>query len=212
MNLRYLGDALDHWKGSLFEQLHNARLLRELAVDAMASDAEDWQAADWKLFAKLLRVKDSQIVQHAQPLAADRLCYFREVTHRGDLFLDPDTGIATGRVSNTSQYLFASELHGLLASESHRVVAVYQHIRAQRTRDRLQKVVSALKFPDRPFSCCSYESGTVAMLFLSKSDGRVDGIYQEFKSLMGSHAARRVHRWRHLQGAETDAAEDAGGL
>src|SRR5688500_3252510 len=59
MNLRYLGDALDHWKGSLFEYLQTACLVRELAVDAMAGDAEQWQPADWKLFARLLRVKET---------------------------------------------------------------------------------------------------------------------------------------------------------
>lgn len=201
MNLRYLGDALDHWKGSLFEHLQNAKLFRELAVDAMASDAEDWQAADWKLFAKLLRVKDAQVVRHTRPLAVDRAGYFQEIAHGGDLFLDPDTGIATGKVGDATQYLFAAELHGLLGREPERIVAVYQHIRAQKTRDRLQKVVTALKVPKRPFSCCSYESGTVAMLFLSRSDSRVDCVYQDFESLLGSHAARRIYRWRHLQHA-----------
>src|ERR1700688_2197719 len=117
MNLRYLGDALDHWKGSLFEYLQNATLLRELAVDAMAGDAEQWQLADWKLFANLLRVKEAQVVPHTQLLAVDRAAYFKEITHRGDLFLDPDTGIATGRVGDDSQYLFAAELHDLLGRE-----------------------------------------------------------------------------------------------
>jgi hypothetical protein len=201
MNLRYLGDALDHWKGSLFEHLQNAKLFRDLAVDAMSSDAEDWQATDWQLFAKLLRVKDAQVVQHTRSLAVDRSGYFQEIAHRGDLFLDPDTGIATSKVGNASQYLFAAELHGLLGREPERIVAVYQHIRAQKTRDRLQNVITSLKLPESPFSCCSYESGTVAMLFLSRSENRVDGIYQDFESLLGSHAARRIYRWRHLQDA-----------
>lgn len=208
MNLRYIGDALDHWKGSLFERLQAARLLREFAVDALASDAEDWQEADWKLFAKLLRVKDAQVIQHSRSLVEDRAGYFEEIAHKGDLFLDPDTGIATGKVSDASQYLFAAELHGLLGRGPDRVVALYQHIRAQKTRDRLQRVVTALKLPDRPFSCCSYESGTVSMLFLSRSDARVDSIYQDFESLLGSHAARRVYRWQHLQGSEPGTAPD----
>jgi hypothetical protein len=147
MNLRYLGDALDHWKGSLFEYLQTANLLRELGVDAMAGDAEQWQPADWGLFATLLRVKDAQVVRHSRLLAVDRAGYFKEITHRGDLFLDPDTGIATGRVGDNSQYVFAAELHDLLGREPGRVVVVYQHIRAQRTRDRLERVVAALRLP-----------------------------------------------------------------
>jgi len=45
MNLRYLGDALDHWKGSLFESLQQANILHDFAVDAMASDWTDRQPA-----------------------------------------------------------------------------------------------------------------------------------------------------------------------
>ena len=160
------------------------------------------------LFAKLLRVQESQIIRHTQSLAAERSGYFREVTHRGDLFLDPDTGIATGKVTDASQYLFAGELHELLAGGPERVIAVYQHIRGQRTRERLKKVVSALELRDRPFSCCSYESGTVAMLFLSLNDGRIDGIYREFESLLGPRAAQRVYRWRHLQDSKPSAIAD----
>ena len=195
MNLKYLGDALDHWKGSLFERLQNENLFREFFVDAMASDAVEWQIADWKLFANLLRVKDAQVVRHNCSLVTDRAAYFGEITQKGDLFLDPDTGIATGRVSNASQYLFGNELNGLLDRGPKGVVAVYQHIRAQKTRDRLHNVVNTVKLPNRPLSCCSYESGTVAMLFLSRSDARIDSISQDFKRLLGSRVTRRVHRW-----------------
>ena len=194
MNLLYLGDALDHWKGSLFEYLQNGKLLREFAVDAMAGDAKQWQPADWKLFARLLRVKDAQVVPHTRLLAVDRTGYFEEIIHRGDLFLDPDTRIATGRVGHASQYLFATELHDFLARQPERVVVVYQHIRAQRTRDRLERVVAALRLQERPFSCCSYESGTVAMLFLSRTASRVDSVYQSFESLLGTHATRRISK------------------
>jgi hypothetical protein len=200
MNLRYLGDALDHWKGSLFERLQRASLLRSLAVDAMATDAEDWQPADFALFADLLRVEGRQILRHKHLLEIDRGGYFAEITHEGDLFLDPDTGIATGKVGVDSQYLFANEVHALLARQPGRVLAVYQHIRAQKTRDRLQRVISSLKLPDQPFTCCSYESGTVAMLFFSRDAGRVDALYQHFLVSLGRHAPGRIYRWRHLQG------------
>ena len=41
MNREYLGDALDHWKGSMLSNLQAAGLLHHLAVDMMASD--EWK-------------------------------------------------------------------------------------------------------------------------------------------------------------------------
>ena len=40
MNLKYLGDTLDHWKGSVFQILQEAKLLRNLEVDAMMTDSD----------------------------------------------------------------------------------------------------------------------------------------------------------------------------
>lgn len=200
MNLLYLGDALDHWKGSLFEDLGQAGLLRDLAVDAMCTDAEHWRSADHTLYARLLRVRRNQLVHHRRSLKEDRTAYFREVEHKGDLFLDPDTGIATYRVRNRQQYVFPAEVHDLLSARPNGAVAVYQHVSRKRTRDRLQRVVSALEQPDQPFSCCSYESGTVAMLSFSRQAGRIEGIYQHFKEILGRHSARRSYLWQHPAG------------
>lgn len=198
MNLRYLGDALDHWKGSLLEHLQNGELLRDLAIDPMTSDDTKWQEEDWDLFARLLRVKRRQIVSHTHSLAGSRRSYFREIGHNGDLFLDSDTGIATGKVSTPVQYVLAPEVHDLLGREPARVVAIYQHIRAQRTRDRLQSVVAALQRPGLSFACCSYESGSVAMLFFSREQHRIDRIHDGFVSLLKKHADRRIYRWYHM--------------
>ena len=72
MNLLYLGDALDHWKGSLLERLQHAKLLTGLAADAMASDAQDWTPPDWQLFSTLLRLTPSQILTHSAQLPTHR--------------------------------------------------------------------------------------------------------------------------------------------
>lgn len=198
MNLRYIGDALDHWKGSLLEYLQRAELLRNLAVDPMTSDGNQWSDDDRGLFAQLLKIKPHQLLSHHNSLGSDRPAYFQELSHPADLFLDPDTGIATGKVKTPVHYLFASELHDLLGRRPHRVVGVYQHIRAQRTRDRLQNIVAVLQRPASPFACCSYESGSVAMLFLSQSRTRIDPIYDKFVSLLNKHAERRIYRWYHM--------------
>lgn len=65
MNLSYLGDALDHWKGSLFEFLQAHNLLNDFAVDPMASDLQSWRDADYALFADLLRVPRARILGHS---------------------------------------------------------------------------------------------------------------------------------------------------
>jgi len=123
MNLRYLGDALDHWKGSLFESLQQANILHDFAVDAMASDWTDWQPDDISLFARLLRVNKSQVIAHSVGLT-NRTRYFGETKHTGDLFFDPDTGIQTGKVQNTAHYIQPAEILRYLR-DAERIVIIY---------------------------------------------------------------------------------------
>jgi hypothetical protein len=207
LNLRYLGDAFDHWKGSLFESLQQAAVLRDLAVDPLDTDPEDWEEADRALFARLLRIEQSNVVSHQQSLIAHREIYFQEITHQGDLFMDPDTGIATSRGANASHYLRPAELHDLLDSQPDRVVAVYQHISHQRTRERISTVLSVLSSTNRHFACCSYESGTVAMLFLSQNLARASSIDLHFREFLGGQAERRIYLWPSVDG-ETHKALD----
>ena len=96
MNLRFLGDALDHWKGSLFELLQKTNQLHNFVVDPTAADWGSWQPEHVDAFARLLRIDRRQIILHNASLK-DRTMYFNEIRSEGDLFLDPDTGIKTGR-------------------------------------------------------------------------------------------------------------------
>ncbi|MGD1021021.1 MAG: hypothetical protein ABSA12_17075 [Verrucomicrobiia bacterium] len=187
MNRKYLGDALDHWKGSLFECLQASSVLRDFAVDPMATDLPDWQPQDFSLLAKLLRVNPNQIIQHEHGLR-ERSKYFGELSHAGDLFLDPDTGIATGSVTNLAQYVRPKEIGDLIAKSAGRLVAVYQHVRAQRVNVRVNAVLAALSAQASLSGWCSYESGTVAMLFLARDLQRVDAVRRTFSELLGSHA------------------------
>jgi hypothetical protein len=191
MNLAYLGDALDHWKGALFQFLTADGLLRDFAVDSMATDGPEWTTDDLALFARLLHVTESQIVRHKAPLAA-RNKYFAEITHGGDLFLDPDTGIDTGGGSPIEKYIKPNELADLLQKPGRRVVAVYQHVRAQKTCVRVDGCLRALAAVFGGTGWCSYESGTVAMLFLSRDTARTSAIAKGFCSLLGKHAKGRV--------------------
>jgi hypothetical protein len=190
MNLAFLGDALDHLKGSLLEFLVAEGLLRDLAVDPMATDVADWTRDDFALFARLLRVKESQVLRHKSYLAT-RSSYFAEITHRGDIFLDPDTGIYTGG-SPVDKYVKPRELVRLLQAAQGRVVAVYQHVRAKKTCVRVDDCLRALAKEGVDAAWCSYESATVAMLFLSMNAARPIAIEKGFYSLLGRHAEHRV--------------------
>ncbi|MGA3204612.1 MAG: hypothetical protein ABSF12_19140 [Bryobacteraceae bacterium] len=179
MNLKFLGDALDHWKGSLFESLQQAGVLRNFAVDAMASDWPDWQPDDVALFTRLLRVQEY------------RKQYFDEIAHRGDLFLDPDTGIATGKVKNRNQYVMPSEI-GQLLRGSDRLLAVYQHVSRQAVSERVGTVCSVLNKTCTECKWSSYESGSVAMMFFSRSQERVTEVRAHFQRSLGRHAIGRI--------------------
>jgi hypothetical protein len=191
MNLDYLGDALDHWKGSLFQYLQTEGTLRDFAVDPMVTDHEEWTEDDFVLFARLLHIKRRQIIRHEAPLTArDR--YFAEIAHKGDLFLDPDTGIATSGASPIAKYVRPREAAALLHSARGRVLAVYQHVRAQKTCARVRRCVAAIAKEIDAAGWCSYESSTVAMLFLCSDARRAQEVRGALQRLLGRHVQRRV--------------------
>lgn len=190
MNLTFLGDALDHWKGSLFESLSREGIFRNFAVDPMASDLPAWQPEDFLLFAQLLRVERSQIVEHQADLG-NRSRYFAEITHSGDLFLDPDTGVATGRPGSSRQHITAPEIARLVAPFD-RLLVVYQHVRAQRVCDRVDAVCRVIQAQMPGCHWCSYESGTVAMIFLARTGERIQKVALHFSSRLGRHAIGRI--------------------
>jgi hypothetical protein len=174
----------------MFEALQSAHIVRDFAVDAMASDLDEWSTKDFELFAKLLRIAPSQIIPHRQSLL-QREAYFQEIKHKGDLFLDPDTGIATGRL--TSQcHLDPREVKQLLEANPDRLLAIYQHVRAQKVKKRVDCVLDAVKVQINALRWCSYESGTVAMLFLSLSENRHRQVSAHFSDTLGRHAMGRI--------------------
>jgi hypothetical protein len=130
MRRDHLGDAFDHWKGSLFGSLQRVGILTDFVVDPLVSDDGPWQPQDFGLYARLLRVKLRQVLQHeGRPsIGDDRQGYFQAISHTGDLFLDPDTGVATGRVRDRMKYVTPAEIGRLLDSSKKRIVAVYQHV------------------------------------------------------------------------------------
>lgn len=194
MKIKFLGDALDYWKGSIFSRLQKGGILRDFAVDPMLTDAEDWHTTDFQLYADLLQIKPDQVLRHKRNLHRDRDKYFAEIIHSGDLFVDPDTGITLRGAR--PEHIKIREVHQLLGGKSPRVLCIYQHRSREKTHDRVNKLVSALREYDANIYSCSYESSTVAMLFLSRKQDRVEQVNQYFKHYFGRHANRRVRIWR----------------
>lgn len=194
MKLAHLGDALDHWKGSLFNFLQAVGVLRNFAVDPLATDAENWTPQVFAVYAHLLRVESHQVLQHEIRIADNRQGYFQEVldADSGDLFIDPDTGVATGRVRHPMKYVMPAEIRQLLGNGGGRIVAVYQHAaRRRRIADRVDQVLEAIR-DHRGVGWCSYESTTVAMLFLSRDSGRATAVAEHFRRILGPRADGRI--------------------
>jgi len=191
MNLRFLGDAFDHWKGSLFDSLRAARVLRDFAVDPMASDMKSWKPEEFTLYARLLRINRAQLIRHRVTLQ-DRVGYFAEISHAGDLFLDPDTGVATGRVKEPRRFVNPSEIRQLLDASANRLLIIYQAVRARRVPDRVDEVLRILRGQIGAFNWCSYESGTVAMVFLARTRARTTLVARHFGRILGRHASGRI--------------------
>jgi hypothetical protein len=196
MNLRFLGDALDHWKGSVFEGLQSSNVLEDFRVDAMDSDIDNWRPEDRSLYAKLLRVRESQIVEHKVTLDSSRKEYFDEIPLYGDLFLDPDTGIKPRSSGDIRQYIKHEELFFLMNHERQRIVAVYQHgSRNLSMRRRVENVLTMLRSVHQNCYCISYDSSYVALLFLSFGRNRIKAVSNYFRGLLGPHADNRIGVW-----------------
>ena len=147
------------------------------------------------LFARLLRIEQRQLVNHSHDLCSDRAQYFAEIPPSGDLFMDPDTGIKTGTVKRIEQYLLPTELFEAMGREESRIVVVYQHVRAKKTRERIEEVIATLNEKGGKFYCTSYESGTVAFLFLSRNGARIVMVRDFLFQFLGAHASNRIGYW-----------------
>lgn len=115
--------------------------------------------------------------------------------HTGDLFVDPDTGIALGYASHAENYIRVREAHQLLGEKLPRILCIYQHIRAKKTRDRVRELIAALAEFNTRIYCCSYETPTVAMLFVSRKQNRIEQVNKYFKNYLGRHSDMRVRLW-----------------
>jgi hypothetical protein len=201
MNRKFLGDAYDCWKGWLIETLQDKGLVSDLVVDPLFTDPGDWGDDDLAAYARLLHVERGRIISHAYNLAnrAKRADYFKETEeYRGDIFLDPDTGVQTGGLHPPERYVAPLEIAELLQQVPKRLVIVYQHgALGKSVSDRVDGVTKVLCERWGQLGWSSYESNTVAMLFLSGSHDRTQRVAQHFGKALGARAAARRIRESH---------------
>ncbi len=159
-------------------------------MDPMLTDPGSWQAEDFGIYAHLLRIMPAMIIPHEADLH-NRFAYFLEISHKGDLFLDPDIGVATGSVKEPPKYIRPSEVNDLLEGSTNRLLVIYQHVRGNVAK-RVDKVRSRLREKIGTFSCCSYQSGTAAILFIARKRARTELVAKHFKTLFKDRVKGRI--------------------
>ncbi len=140
MNLAHLGDALDHWKGSLIKVIGG----RNLRIVPMITDRERWVQEHFETYARLLHRKSEDVLKKGKDdvfSSRTRSGYFCDLGE-DDLFLDPDTGIAPDEKAH-KKHIRPSEIADLLAESESRMLLIYQH--ASREQDGPKKKVELLR-------------------------------------------------------------------
>jgi hypothetical protein len=187
MKLTHLGDALDHWKGSLIELIGG----ESVRVVPMLTDRDRWTEQHIETYARLLHLKPENILKkEAGDLFSSKTrgTYFRDLGQH-DLFLDPDTGIAPDK---KKEHVSPSEIAGLLSGSASRMLLIYQH--ASRKKNGLREKLNLLRSTEGLTGCgiFAYDSGAVAMVVISRNRERNQEASARLKCWLGPIAAKRT--------------------
>ena len=183
MQRKHIGNELDCMKGAVLGALQEKELLQGLVVDPMARDAACWTAEHLNQYIQCLRLgRAHRIAQHdVQWGTGRREAYFAELDcySGSDFFLDPDAGVATGKVKPSR--VKPKEVINLLQERN--VVAVYQHGAFGETiEQRVQTVVQELQRCQPSIECLAYMDVVpvprrppqpASLLFLTKARRRL---------------------------------------
>lgn len=166
----------DHFKGSILSGLKKRGILLNLQVNPKLTD--NWDDNDYKIYAELLKIDQNDM------LKCD------DCDAQGDLFFDPNIGVKT-KGCRGKNYIAPADIRKKL-DENKRVVVVYQHIRCMDTHKRMNDIVFEC-FAD--YHCCSYESSSACILFISVDPNRINEVYKYYCSILGEQAIIRIHIW-----------------
>jgi hypothetical protein len=199
MNRKYLGDALDHWKGSVI----NIVAPQNLRVLPMRTDHRQWEQENLSAYSRLLGRKPKDILRMDRIFSnKTREKYFSDLGN-SDLFLDPDTGIAPdGR--RQKKHISPCEIAHLLSSSRSRMLLIYQH--ASPNKNWIREKLRLLRSSPGLKHCglFAYDSGTVAMLVISRDRKRVNKARARLESWLGPVASRRLTK-AECRWAKTDS-------
>ena len=196
MKLGYLGDASDHWKGSLHEHLRRDGLLRDLHAIGMFADGP-WAPMAVEAYARLLRLAGAGSVVDAHtavPSGKLRHGYFTTlgaaVPADADLFIDPDTGIREPWTTSKA-HVSVSELGAVLVGD--RILMVFDEGHDRRIEKSQHVCTLAGALVGLRAHAVAYESGRgVTMFFVSRSAPRMEALLGSLTALLGPAASRRV--------------------
>lgn len=190
MNSEYLGDAFDHWKGSLISILLSKGLIRNVLVEPMITDAQPWDIADVETYKRLLSLGAGCTICHGgSTFSGNRESYFGGIPQHEDIFLDPDTGMGTDNA--TRKHVKVTEIERLIG-QSHRLVMVYQHSNRGDFTERLSALRTTVTDMRSEIHCIVYQCGRVAMFFISRDKGRLDEIEKALREHLCGTAEWRV--------------------
>jgi len=185
MNLKHLGDALDHWKGSVISLFAGP----ELRIVPMLTDADSWTAGHFRVYARLLGRKTKDILKRGVPFSnITRHKYFSNLGER-DLFLDPDTGVKN---KPSEKHITPADIARLLPPSCSRMLLVYQH--ASRKKDGVKAKLQWLRSLEgfERLHVIAYDAGPVSMIFISRHRGRSDKVWTRLRSSLGPIASARL--------------------
>jgi hypothetical protein len=178
MNLKYLGDALDHWKGAVIDQMGD----KEIRVVPMLTDK--WDKRHIVLYAGLLRVDRGNIVKSNVTFSKQtRGNYFRDLGNH-DLFVDPDTGVWT-KTNPGSKHIGVGEIGSLLHDAPARILLIYQN-RFHKKNYARAKLDDILR--SNPLKGChafAYYAGAVSMIVVSRNHRRFNEFRSRLKKWLG---------------------------
>ena len=186
MNPDHLGDALDHWKADLLGRLLEAGVVRDLGVVGMFTGA--WTTEAVAAYSRLLRVPDLVLRDRSFP-GKSRKAYWRDLDEAwpdGDLFLDPDTGIAA---HPSPRHVTVDEIRALTQG-SDRLVIVYQH--RWRTKDPVEAIRAHAAGSAGQLAVWSGQAG---MVCASTDPGRIERAEAWLKELYAGLPGRVARLW-----------------
>jgi hypothetical protein len=198
MNLGYLADALDHWKGCVIKEIDER--LNDLHVIPMFTDEDihsSWPNDRLRLYAKLLHVPQDKILQSdTRFTATTRQEYFAAIADDDqlrdkDFFIDPDIGIEPEKGGNW-RHIRLSDISALLRLGNKRVILIYQHAshRSDWSNACLQRLVN---YDDAGgINAFAYWAGAASMFLLSRDRRRMDSLHRSFSKVFYSRRLSQI--------------------